>query len=125
MLRRFASRSFPRPSHRAQVITTCATAILVAILSSTAAHAQRTDPTPPPAELVRKVEAGERENGFCATVNWPYRTSTDDFQRYLDQGAQNAVFLARSDYGTTGGCSYYLIQSAFQQGERRCVGTLS
>lgn len=115
--------SFPRPSRPAPTTALAAAFLACTLVSS--AHAQRTDPSPPYSELVRKVEAGEQENGFCATVNWPRRTDIADFQAYLEQSVQDSVFLARSDYGNTGGCSYYRIQSAFQQNGQRCVETLS
>lgn len=63
-------------------------------------------------ELMRKAEAGERENGICATLlHWPLRTSVDDFFRYLDDGRIGAEFFARSRYPSTGGCSYYRVKA--------------
>lgn len=77
------------------------------------------------AELIRRVEAGESENGFCAKVSFPARTNIEDFFGYLDGAKPGAEFFARSDYGTSGGCSYYRILSAFQDKGLACLQTKS
>jgi len=92
---------------------------------SFAAHAQKSNYAADQAELVRRVEAGERENGFCATVNFPRRNVIGDFFEYLDDAEEGSEYFARSDYPSSGGCSYYRILFVSDSGGNKCARTRS
>src|SRR5829696_2574106 len=57
----------------------------------------------PLAELLRKVEAREQENGFCATVSWPRGDDRAGYVRWLE-GAQ--VGTSKLNTFATGQCQY-------------------
>ncbi|MBS0240911.1 MAG: hypothetical protein JSS20_01955 [Proteobacteria bacterium] len=71
-------------------------------------------------ELVRRVEAGQNEDGFCATTKFPFRTEIGEFFGYLDSAKEGSEYFARSDYGTSGGCSYYRVLYAFKKDGQFC-----
>ena len=99
-------------------------AIAVVSLGATA-HAQSEGPSNTEleqmAELVRKAEARERENGHCATLAWPVRDSLDPFYAFLDEGRQGGIYLAKLQIGNIRGCSYYRMDATYTDQGRKCA----
>lgn len=95
-------------------------AVLIVVTASFEAYAQTAGYAADKAELIRRVEAGEREGGFCATVKFPRRTVVDDYFTFLDVAVDGAEFFARSDYTKSGGCTYYRVMSASNDAGKKC-----
>ncbi len=95
------------------------------VVLSPDAQAQTTKYANDQAELVRRVEQGEQENGYCAKTNFPRRNDIGDFFKYLDDAKDGLEFHAKSDYPNSGGCSYYRILSVDGESSKRCLKTRS
>lgn len=84
---------------------------LAAIAAAPGAHAQQGDLSntvrEQMAEITRKGEAKEPENGYCATLGWPIRASLDPFYAFLGEGRAGGIYLAKLQTGSVRGCSYY------------------
>jgi hypothetical protein len=72
------------------------------------------------AELRRKAEAGEKENGFCATTRWSL-PNANRHKRFLD-GAVGTAIVGRTGTFT---CYYTLIASDGTFQGTRCIRTIS
>ncbi len=68
-------------------------------------------------ELIRKVEANETEDGFCATVPW--RTSTEASEHLFLENA--AVGTAEAARFPAGQCSYTYVTEVYAGPSGKCV----
>ena len=75
-------------------------------------------------ELVRKGETGEAENGYCATLAWPVRGSLEPFYGFLERGEPGGVYLAKLQTSNVRGCSYYRMDSIFDDAGQKCARTV-
>lgn len=75
-------------------------------------------------EMVRRGEAGESENGFCATLPWPVQSSLDPFFVFLERGERGGVYLAKLQTGNVRGCSYYRMDAIFDEAGKKCARTV-
>ncbi len=75
-------------------------------------------------EMVRRGEAGENENGFCATLPWPVRASLQPFYGFLEIGRPGAVYLAKLQTTGVRGCSYYRMDVIFTDAGKKCARTV-
>lgn len=69
-------------------------------------------------ELIRKSEAGEAENGFCATTHWP-ATDPQKNDAFRDRAALGDRSVDTHKDGTL--CSSLLITDVTTQNGQRCL----
>jgi len=102
-------RSNPRRPRRAAILAA------LAIAAGLTAQAHGQDNTVQ--ELMRKVSAGEAEDGFCARVPW--RMSTDASEhRFLEFAEVGTAEAARFPAGQ---CSYSYVTQVYPGAHGKCV----
>lgn len=75
-------------------------------------------------ELMRKGEAREMENGYCATLPWPVRGSLQPFYAFLERGQPGGIYLAKLQTSNVRGCSYYRMDQIFTDAGKKCARTV-
>ena len=70
------------------------------------------------AELLRKTAAKERENGFCATVNWP-PGQADTYVRWLEDAVVGTSKVNTFKNGAD--CQHDIVTEVSQRDGRKCV----
>jgi hypothetical protein len=68
-------------------------------------------------ELVRKVDAEERDNGFCSSVPW-YTTNPQAERRFLENAQIGTAEAARFPSGE---CSYTYVTNVYEGSYGKCV----
>ena len=90
--------------------------LLAAALATAPAKAQGSDPV---AELIRKADAGEADNGFCAGVtDWPPGTG-DGYVRFLPNAAIGYAKVNR--FRNNAQCQFDRVVDVFNGPEGKCV----
>lgn len=92
-------------------------AALMLAASGAAAHGQGVGPDPV-AELIRKAEAREAENGFCATVDWPPGTR-ESYVRFLEIAMTG--FAKINTFQNGAHCQFDRVTEIYQGPSGKCV----
>ena len=93
-----------------------------------------TQPASPPArlpleqqplvvEVRRKAQAQEKENGFCATTNWPIRSTRQEANAYNDRRIAGETEVAFVTFSGTPLCVFQRTLAVSVEDGRRCFNT--